>query len=262
RACRGNARGWKGGTARPARGRSNRRSRSRWRARRNPRWVPTRRVGPGPAAGSRPRRPPTVGGAERTDTRRASARPAGAAGPRARPARPKRRARRPRTPWPMLRRPPPDSRCRSLARGLPRASNGSGMRRRCDLCWNGESEVHESPLPEVVVVHLLVADDHPPALILSGMVADARALMTLMRGIVAGDTAEVARSLAASPAFASSSLRLHGGTRQSEQDFFSEEIAHYLYGGDTPLHAAAAAHRPAIVSELVSMGADVRARNR
>ena len=112
------------------------------------------------------------------------------------------------------------------------------------------------------MVHLLVADDHPPALILSGMVADARALMTLMRGIVAGDTAEVARSLAASPAFASSSLRLHGGTRQSEQDFFSEEIAHYLYGGDTPLHAAAAAHRPAIVSELVSMGADVRARNR
>ena len=94
------------------------------------------------------------------------------------------------------------------------------------------------------------------------MVGDAQALMTLMRGIVAGDAAAVARSLAASPALASSSLRRQGATRQSPHDYFFDEIAHYLFAGDTPLHAAAAAHRKTIVPELVSMGADVRARNR
>jgi ankyrin repeat protein len=94
------------------------------------------------------------------------------------------------------------------------------------------------------------------------MVADARELMTLMRGIAAGDTAAVARSLAASPTLASSSLRVQGATTQSAQDYLFKEIAHYIYVGDTPLHAAAAAHRHVMVSELVSMGADVRARNR
>src|ERR1700739_2130644 len=86
-------------------------------------------------------------------------------------------------------------------------------------------------------------------------------MMVLMRDIVAGNTAAVAQSLAASPALASSSLR-QGATRQSAQDFFFYEIAHYLYAGDTPLHAAAAAHRKALVSELLSKGADVGARNR
>jgi len=98
--------------------------------------------------------------------------------------------------------------------------------------------------------------------ILSAMVGDAQPLMKLMRGIVAGDAAAVAQSLAASPALASSSLRLPGATRLSPQDYFFDEIAHYLFAGDTPLHAAAAAHRKTIVPELVSMGADVRARNR
>jgi hypothetical protein len=101
-----------------------------------------------------------------------------------------------------------------------------------------------------------------PTLILSAVVGDNQALMVLMRGIVAGDPAAVARSLAASPASASSSLRLQGATRQSTQDYFFDEIAHYLLAGDTPLHAAAAAHRETIVRELLSMGADVRARNR
>jgi ankyrin repeat protein len=93
------------------------------------------------------------------------------------------------------------------------------------------------------------------------MVGDDQAVMILIRDIVAGDIAAVTQSLAASPALASSSLR-RGATRQSTQDFFLHEIAHYLYAGDTPLHAAAAAHRKAIVSELLTRGADVRARNR
>src|SRR5437868_7786273 len=94
------------------------------------------------------------------------------------------------------------------------------------------------------------------------MAGDAQALMVLMRSIVAGDAKAIARSLAASPALASSSLRLEGATRLSADDYFFDEIAHYLYAGDTPLHAAAAAHRKSIVLELVSMGADVGARNR
>src|SRR2546430_14753385 len=94
------------------------------------------------------------------------------------------------------------------------------------------------------------------------MVGDAQALMTLMRAIVVGDAAAVARSLARAPALASSSLQPHGATKPSARDHFFDEIAHYLYAGDTPLHAAAAAHRKSIVPELVSMGADVRARNR
>jgi ankyrin repeat protein len=35
-----------------------------------------------------------------------------------------------------------------------------------------------------------------------------------------------------------------------------------VYAGDTPLHVAAAAHRPAIARLLVAQGANVRARNR
>ncbi|HZT07742.1 MAG TPA: ankyrin repeat domain-containing protein [Chloroflexota bacterium] len=93
------------------------------------------------------------------------------------------------------------------------------------------------------------------------MVRDDQALMILMRGIAAGDAAVVAQSLASSRALASSSLR-QGATRQSAHDYFFHEIAHYLFAGDTPLHIAAAAHRKAIVSDLLSMGADVRARNR
>jgi len=93
------------------------------------------------------------------------------------------------------------------------------------------------------------------------MVGDAKGLTILMRGIVAGDIAAVARSLAASPALASASLRL-GATRQTAQDYFFAEIAHYLYAGDTPLHAAAAAYRREIVRKLVALGGDVSARNR
>src|SRR5207302_9659044 len=51
--------------------------------------------------------------------------------------------------------------------------------------------------------------------------------------IVSGDAEAVARSLAASPALASSSLRLEGATRLSTQDYFFDEIGHYLFAGHT-----------------------------
>lgn len=86
------------------------------------------------------------------------------------------------------------------------------------------------------------------------MVDGDHALMQLLRGIVAGDGTAVARSAAASPALASSALGVH--------DYFFEQITHYVYAGDTPLHVAAAAHRATMVRELVALGADVAARNR
>ena len=100
-----------------------------------------------------------------------------------------------------------------------------------------------------------------PTFILSAMVGDTQALTSLMHGIVVGDIVAVRRALADSPALASASLR-QGATRQSAQNYLVSGIGHYLYAGDTPLHAAAAAYRQEIVPALVSIGADVRARNR
>jgi ankyrin repeat protein len=67
--------------------------------------------------------------------------------------------------------------------------------------------------------------------------------------------------LGASPSLAQQSLAV-GATRAGATDFFFEEIGHYLYGGDTPLHAAAAGYRREIAKELLQNGASVAAVNR
>ncbi len=87
------------------------------------------------------------------------------------------------------------------------------------------------------------------------------ALMALVRAIAAGKAADVARLLAASPALASAQLA-KGATRQRAKPYFLDEIAHYVYAGDTALHVAAAAYRHGIVRKLIAAGADVRAKNR
>ena len=86
-------------------------------------------------------------------------------------------------------------------------------------------------------------------------------LATLLRAIVADDTVAATRLLAASPALASARAEA-GATRQQAQAFYLVEIEHYLYAGDSALHVAAAAYRPAIIGRLISAGADVDARNR
>jgi ankyrin repeat protein len=53
-----------------------------------------------------------------------------------------------------------------------------------------------------------------------------------------------------------------GTTRGDAAGFFFEDIAHYLYEGDTALHMAAAAFRRPVAELLVAAGADCRARNR
>lgn len=86
-------------------------------------------------------------------------------------------------------------------------------------------------------------------------------LMRLIDAILRDDTQSVAKLLAQSPSLARQSIRV-GATRQAETNFFFEEIGHYLYAGDTPLHAAAAGYRLEIARELIKQGSDVSARNR
>ena len=53
-----------------------------------------------------------------------------------------------------------------------------------------------------------------------------------------------------------------GATRLDPRSYFFDAIGHYVYAGDTLLHVAAAAYDLAAAQALVSVGADVRARNR
>jgi ankyrin repeat protein len=86
-------------------------------------------------------------------------------------------------------------------------------------------------------------------------------LATLMRAIARRDGGEVLRILDASPALVVQALEV-GATRQASTDYFFNEIAHYVYGGDTALHVAAAAYEREIAEALLARGASVSARNR
>jgi hypothetical protein len=85
--------------------------------------------------------------------------------------------------------------------------------------------------------------------------------MALVRTIVAGDTTAALRLLAASPVVVRARAE-NGATRQAAKEYYLDEIGHYVYGGDTALHIAAAAYRLEIVQQLIAMGGDVRAKNR
>jgi ankyrin repeat protein len=86
-------------------------------------------------------------------------------------------------------------------------------------------------------------------------------VFSLMQAIVRNDTSEVAKRLQNSPSLARESLA-QGAAREVTVDFFFEEIRHYVYAGDTPLHAAAAGYRDDIAGMLIHYGADIAFRNR
>ena len=90
---------------------------------------------------------------------------------------------------------------------------------------------------------------------------DEAALLGFLRVIASRDDAEVGRMLESSPALAVVTVR-GGATRQDPNTYWFEEIRHHVYEGDTGLHVAAAASRPAAAESLIAKGADVRARNR
>jgi len=83
----------------------------------------------------------------------------------------------------------------------------------------------------------------------------------LVQAIVRGETNVVAKMLADDPSLASVQVST-GATRQHSSEYFFKEISHYLYGGDTALHMAAAAFSRSAAQLLVQYGAACRARNR
>jgi ankyrin repeat protein len=85
--------------------------------------------------------------------------------------------------------------------------------------------------------------------------------MALFRAIADGDEPEVARLVTASPELASAAIAT-GATRQEPTEYFLAGVMHHVYTGDTPLHVAAAGHRPGMVSRLLARGAAIDARNR
>jgi hypothetical protein len=93
------------------------------------------------------------------------------------------------------------------------------------------------------------------------MTGETAELQALIRAIVADRIDEVRAVLAASPELARAKIAI-GATRQEPSGYFFPEIIHYLYEGDTALHAAAAGYRVEIARELVKHRADVAAINR
>lgn len=87
------------------------------------------------------------------------------------------------------------------------------------------------------------------------------AFMKLIRAAIRGEADAVSRMLDADPGLATTQAQ-DGASRQHASAFFFAEIRHYLYGGDTALHMAAAAFQRPIAQLLVGHGARCRARNR
>jgi ankyrin repeat protein len=85
--------------------------------------------------------------------------------------------------------------------------------------------------------------------------------LDLVRAIVAGDAGKAARLVdnALTLIHARSAV---GATRQGAEPYFFEAIAHYMYGGDTALHMAAAGFKREIAQALIDRGADCSAKNR
>jgi hypothetical protein len=80
--------------------------------------------------------------------------------------------------------------------------------------------------------------------------------LSFTRRVIAGDDTAVADQLEIHPTLATI------GYGNKSPSVFYKDIAHYMYGGDTALHLAAAACRHAVVKLLLDAGAGVRARNR
>ena len=86
-------------------------------------------------------------------------------------------------------------------------------------------------------------------------------LQALFQAIASRDRSTVSSLLAQSPTLARQAAGA-GATREEPSSYYFEPIAHYAYAGDTPLHMASAAYEPDIANDLISRGANVRARNR
>ena len=86
-------------------------------------------------------------------------------------------------------------------------------------------------------------------------------LVSLFRAVATGDNARVSRLLRSTPELARASITV-GVTRADAAAWFVADAGKYIMTGDTALHFAAGAYRPALCKKLLHLGADVRARNR
>jgi ankyrin repeat protein len=86
-------------------------------------------------------------------------------------------------------------------------------------------------------------------------------LRELFGVIIQRDGKRLARLIADHPVLPRIALEV-GASRSASTEFFLDEIKHYVYGGDTALHVAAAAHWPEGVALLLEAGADVKVINR
>jgi ankyrin repeat protein len=86
-------------------------------------------------------------------------------------------------------------------------------------------------------------------------------LRELFSAIAERDVPKASRILAESPVLARYAAEV-GASRQDASTYYFPQIAHYVYAGDTPLHLAGAAYATDVAHDLVSRGANVRARNR
>jgi hypothetical protein len=91
--------------------------------------------------------------------------------------------------------------------------------------------------------------------------SDHSELWTLIRAIASGDTRKAIRLLEMSPQLAVRTVQV-AATRENAKAYFLDAIEHYVYGGDTAVHVAAAAYGTGIAKELITRGANPRARNR
>lgn len=89
----------------------------------------------------------------------------------------------------------------------------------------------------------------------SGNLARVSDVTRLLVAIAAGDQRAAVALLDATPSLVTA------GLPRCEERFLAERLAQ-VYEGDTALHAAAFSYDPAMARELVTRGADVRARNR
>ena len=105
------------------------------------------------------------------------------------------------------------------------------------------------------------ADVWSPESQLQTSIAQAEPFRAFLDVIVSGDSEAAVRLLKTSPHLAKERAAC-GATRQTSKEYFFDRIKHYLNAGDTALHLAAAANQARIAEELISGGADVRARNR
>ena len=87
------------------------------------------------------------------------------------------------------------------------------------------------------------------------------ALLAFFKAIALGDLVEVFRLVDSSKGLAVTPIRI-AASRQDPDTYFLDSIRHYVYGGDTAMHIAAAAYQRPTAELLIDKQARVRARNR